>query len=131
MIVSAYAFLFIDKDLAVTEFASGFPDDVLQPSRTQRVAPQFEILVSHHIQQNQRARIFKLISFAQSRNVLAASVCIIRTIFVLAVVPVFTKRFFAIKENEPVSHLWLLLSTGKHSSNLEQSCNRRCGIVCA
>src|SRR5689334_5954801 len=60
---------------------------------------------------------------------MAAAVSVVWLIAIFTLVPLFTKSFFTIKEDEPVSHLRLFFSTAKHSSDLEQGCDRRRWIV--
>src|SRR5436190_11461892 len=60
---------------------------------------------------------------------MTAAVSIIRPVSVLTLVPLFTKSFFTIKEDEPVSHLRLFFSTAKHSPDFEQRGDRSCRIV--
>ena len=54
MVIAANTFRTIDKNLPVPQFASGTPNNILQPSRAHRVTAQFKILISHHIQKYQR-----------------------------------------------------------------------------
>src|SRR5215211_1891821 len=57
VIVSANAFLTIDKYLFVSELASRLPDNVLKPPYTRRITAQFQVLVTHHVEQDHRLAI--------------------------------------------------------------------------
>ena len=65
MIITTNTFLAIDKDLAMTEFSSGLPDHVLQPSCAGIVATQLEIFITHHVEQNQCGGISEFVCGAQ------------------------------------------------------------------
>src|SRR5262245_57231185 len=124
MIVSADAFLTFDEHLVVSELASGLPDDVLQPAGARTVAPEFEILVTHQVEQNERACIRQFISFAQYRNVMTAAVSVVWTIRIVALAPAFTESFFAVEENKSVRDFRFFFVAAEHSCHLEQRCDR-------
>src|SRR5215217_8927631 len=77
VIVTTDAFFTIDKDLVVSERASGLPDDVLEPPCARRVAAQLDVLVTHHVEQEHGSRILQLVARAQLRNVMTAAVSIV------------------------------------------------------
>ena len=62
MIIPTDTFFAVNKDFGVTELATRLPDDVLQPSRAQRIATQLEILVSNHIEQDHCSRIREFVA---------------------------------------------------------------------
>ena len=51
---------------------------------------------------------------------MTAAVRVIGIVFVTTVAPTFAKRFFPVKEDEPVRDLRLLAHAAEHSSDLEQ-----------
>src|SRR5690242_20025494 len=122
MIVAAHTFRTVYKNFVISEFTSGFPDDVLQPLYTHRVAAQLEILVAHHIEQNQSPRIVDLIPGAQLRNVVTAAVRVIGITCVITLGPAFTKSFLSVEEHEPVTYFWFLLHARQHTPDLDQRC---------
>src|ERR1051325_7655410 len=129
MIVTADTLLAIDEDLVVSELASRLPDDVLQPLRARRIATELEIFVTHHVEQDHRARERHFGVVSQLRNIMTTAVRVVRALVVAAVTPVLTKSLFAVKEHEPVSRLRLLPLTAKHARDLEQRRDGRCRIV--
>src|SRR5687767_11276900 len=100
MIVAAYALFTFDKNLSMAQLACGGPDDVLQPLNARRVATEFEFLVTDHVEQNQRERVFQFIFRRQLRYVMAAAVSVVRVVGVTAIGPSFAESFFAVEEHE-------------------------------
>src|ERR1044071_997902 len=126
MIVAAHTFLTIDKYFAEAKLTPGLPDDVLQPSRTPRIAAQFQVPVAHHVEQDHRSRTLQLVVRAQLRDVMPAAVSVVGTFLVATLRPAFTKRFFAVEEHESIRCFRFFLATTEHSTNLEQRSDRRC-----
>src|SRR6185503_9739927 len=129
VIVAADPFFTIEKDLVVPELSSGLPDKVQEPRRARSVTTELKILVTHHVEQNQRRRIYQFISLFQQRYVATASVRVIGPVFVFTITPTLTKRLFAVEKHEPVRHLRFFFRTAEHSSHLEQRCDRRRRII--
>jgi hypothetical protein len=129
VIVAADPFFTIEKDLVVSEFSSGLPDDVHQPRRARSVTTELKVLVTYHIEQNQRRGIYQFIFLFQQRYVVTASIRVVRPVFVFAIAPTFTKRLFAVEKYKPVRYLRFFFRTSEHSSDLEQRRDRRRRII--
>src|SRR5687767_8607266 len=60
---------------------------------------------------------------------MTAAIGIVGSIGLTAFIPALAKRFFAVKEHQPIDELWFLLACGQYSSQLEQRPNRGSWVV--
>src|SRR5258705_13538491 len=123
VIVPAYSLGAIYEIGSITQVPTGLPDDVLQPFCAHRIATQFQILVSHHVEKDQGTCTRQFFFCAKLRNVMPAAVCIVRSVWFAAIVPTFAERLFTIKKDQLVSQFSFFSRAAQHASDLEQCCH--------